>query len=197
MTAKISDLTDVQGGMVLSRKEAKSQKEASFEYRRLTLRAFDGNGNINRSELEIFPTCEDLENALFTKAGDVVIRLVSPMYPVYIEPGYENILVPSQFAVLRVKDRAKVMPEYLRLCLAQKSVQERILSLESGTAQKTVKIKTVLDLEIPLQPLHIQQEAVQVDRLSRKRECMYRELIENERILTEHFIEKMIGGTNR
>ncbi len=197
MTAKISDLADVQGGMVLSRKEAKNQKEASFEYSRLTLRAFDENGNINRSELEIFHACEDLENALFTKAGDVVIRLVSPMYPVYIEPGYENILVPSQFAVLRIKDRVKVMPEYLRLCLAQKSVQERILSLESGTAQKTVKIKTVLDLEIPLQPSRIQQEAVQLDRLSRKRECMYRELIGIERILTEHLIEKIIGGANR
>ena len=134
---------------------------------------------------------------MFTKVGDVAIRLVSPMYPAYIEPGYENILVPSQFAILRVKGCAGIMPEYLRLCLAQKSVEERILSLESGTAQKTVKIKTVLDLEIPLQPLHIQQQAVQIDLLSRKRECMYRELIENERILTEHLIEKMIGGTNQ
>ena len=45
--------------------------------------------------------------------------------------------------------------------------------------------------------LHIQQQAVQIDLLSRKRECMYRELIENERILTKHLIEKMIGGTNQ
>lgn len=197
MIAKISDLADVQGGMVLSRKEAKNQKESAFEYSRLTLRAFDKNGNINRSELEIFHACENLENALFTEVGDVVIRLVSPMYPAYIELGFENILVPSQFAILRVKDCARVMPEYLRLCLTQKSVEERILSLESGTAQKTVKIKTVLDLEIPLQPLHIQQQAVQIDLLSRKRECMCRELIENERILTKHLIEKMIGGTNQ
>lgn len=197
MSAKISDLADVQGGMVLSRKEAKSPDNTACRYQRLTLRSFDQNGNIDKNELEIFHACESLENALFTQAGDVVIRLFSPMYPVHIETGYENILVPSQFAVLRVKDDTEIMPEYLRLCLAQKSVQERILSLESGTAQKTVKIKTVLDLEIPLQPLHIQQKAVQIDRLSRKRECMYRELMENERILTEHLIEKMIGGSNR
>ena len=54
-----------------------------------------------------------------------------------------------------------------------------------------------MDLEVPLQPLHIQQQAAQIDLLSRKRERMYRELIENERILTEHLIEKMIGGTNQ
>ena len=94
MIAKISDLADVQGGIVLSRKEAKNQKESAFEYSRLTLRAFDENGNINRSELKIFHACESLENALFTKVGDVVIRLVSPMYPASIEPDYENIPRP-------------------------------------------------------------------------------------------------------
>ena len=197
MIAKISDIADVQGGMVLSRKEAKSPEDTVCEYQRLTLRSFDETGNIDKVELETFHACESLENVLFTQTGDVVIRLVSPMYPVYIEAGYDGILVPSQFAVLRVKDNMEIAPEYLRLCLAQRIIQDRILNLESGTAQKTVKIKTVLDLEIPLQPLHIQQEAVQIDRLGRKRELMYRELIENERILTEHLIEKMIGGTNR
>ena len=197
MIAKISDIADVQGGMVLSRKEAKSPEDTVCEYQRLTLRSFDETGNIDKVELETFHACESLENVLFTQTGDVVIRLVSPMYPVYIEAGYDGILVPSQFAVLRVKDNMEIAPEYLRLCLAQRIIQDRILNLESGTAQKTVKIKTVLDLEIPLQPLRIQQEAVQIDRLGRKRELMYRELIENERILTEHLIEKMIGGTNR
>lgn len=136
MIAKISDLADVQGGIVLSRKEAKNQKESVFEYSRLTLRAFDENGNINRSELEIFHACESLENALFTKVGDVVIRLVSPMYPASIEPDYENILVPSQFAILRVKDCAKVMPEYLRLCLAQKVWRNEFSAWKAGQPRR-------------------------------------------------------------
>ena len=150
MIAKISDIADVQGGMVLSRKEAKSPEDTVCEYQRLTLRSFDETGNIDKVELETFHACESLENVLFTQTGDVVIRLVSPMYPVYIEAGYDGILVPSQFAVLRVKDNMEIAPEYLRLCLAQRIIQDRILNLESGTAQKTVKIKTVLDLEIPL-----------------------------------------------
>ena len=195
MIAKISDIADVQGGMVLSRKEAKSPEDTVCEYQRLTLRSFDETGNIDKVELETFHACESLENVLFTQTGDVVIRLVSPMYPVYIEAGYDGILVPSQFAVLRVKDNMEIAPEYLRLCLAQRIIQDRILNLESGTAQKTVKIKTVLDLEIPLQPLHIQQEAVQIDRLGRKRELMYRELIENERILCRYSTDKYAAKT--
>ena len=144
MVAKISDVAEVQGGIVLSRKEAKTQEESYCSYKRLTLRAFDRTGSIHVSDLEDFYACESLDNALFTSKGDVVVRLLSPMYPVYVENNYENILLPSQFAVLRVKDREVIMPEYLRLWLAQNSIQDRVLDLESGTAQKAVKIKTIL-----------------------------------------------------
>ena len=197
MTAKISDVADMQGGIVLSRKEAKSPDESLASYKRLTLRAFDGIGNIHLSELEPFYACEDLGGALFTSKGDVVVRLVSPMYPVYIDDNYENILVPSQFAVLRVKDQSVMMPEYLRLWLAQNSVQELVLSLESGTAQKTVKIKTILNLEMTIQSLEVQEKAVKIDMLSRRRECLYRKLIEEERTLTENLLKNIIGGINR
>jgi hypothetical protein len=197
MIAKVSDIAEVHGGIVLRRKEAKSWDESYCSYKRLTLRAFDRTGNICVSDLEDFYACKSLEKALFTEKGDVVVRLVSPMYPVYIEDGYEDILVPSQFAVLRAKDRGIIMPEYLRLCLAQNSIQDRVLSLESGTAQKGVKIKTILNLEISIPSLEVQQKAVKIDTLSRHRECLYRELIEEERLLTGNLLENIIGGINR
>ena len=197
MVAKISDVAEVQGGIVLSRKEAKTQEESYCSYKRLTLRAFDRTGRIHVSDLEDFYACESLDNALFTSKGDVVVRLLSPMYPVYVENNYENILVPSQFAVLRVKDREVIMPEYLRLWLAQKSIQDRVLDLESGTAQKAVKIKTILNLDISIPPLEVQKKAVMIDTLSRRRECLYRELIEEEQTLTENLLENIIGGINR
>lgn len=197
MVAKISDVAEVQGGIVLSRKEAKTQEESYCSYKRLTLRAFDRTGSIHVSDLEDFYACESLENALFTSKGDVVVRLLSPMYPVYVEDNYEDILVPSQFAVLRVKDRGVIMPEYLRLWLAQNSIQDQVLSLESGTAQKAVKIKTILNLEISIPPLEVQKKAAMIDALSRRRECLYHELIEEERTLTESLLKNIIGGINR
>lgn len=197
MIAKISDIAEIQGGIVLSRKEAKSQDESYYTYKRLTLRAFDRTGILHISDLEDFCACDSLDNALFTKNGDVLVRLLSPMYPVYVEENYEGILVPSQFAVLRVKDAKVVMPEYLRLYLAQKTIQDLVLSLERGTAQKAVKIKTILNLEISIPALEVQQKAVKIDTLSRYRECLYRELIEEERTLTENLLENIIGGINR
>ena len=162
MVAKISDVAEVQGGIVLSRKEAKTQEESYCSYKRLTLRAFDRTGSIHVSDLEDFYACESLDNALFTSKGDVVVRLLSPMYPVYVE-----------------------------------NIQDRVLDLESGTAQKAVKIKTILNLDIFIPPLEVQKKAVMIDTLSRRRECLYRELIEEERTLTENLLENIIGGINR
>lgn len=194
MVAKISDIADVQGGLVLSRKEAASNVETYYKYKRLTVRALGEDGYIENSELEDFYSNELLDHALFTTRGSVAVRLVSPMYPVFISESCENLLVPSQIAVLRVKNQNFIMPQYLRLCLAQKNIQEKVQKIERGTAQRTVKIGTITELQIVVPDMKTQKMAVEIDEMSRKRERMYQNLIKQERLLTEKVIENIIGG---
>lgn len=195
MIVKISDIADAQGGLVLSRKEEKFPSSNSFIFKRLTLRSLDDNGFINKEDLEDFYSKDSLENALFTSLNDVVIRLFSPMCPVTIDENHTGLLVPSQLAVLKVKKNAPIMPEYLRLCLAQKEIQERVEMAESGTAQRTVKLKTIMDLQVSVPGLDVQRKAVQIDILSRERERMYQDLIAQQRLFTEKIIENIIGGS--
>lgn len=195
MIVKISDIADAQGGLVLSRKEARNPTADSHQYRRLTLRALGDNGYINPTELEDFYAAESLDNALFTTSGSIAVRLAFPLYPVLINEECQNLLVPSQIAVLKVKDCKVVLPAYLRLCLAQRDVQDRVQKIESGTAQRTVKIGTIMDLQIAVPNMETQRKAVAIDELSRKRERMYRDLIEQERLFNDAVIENIIGGT--
>ena len=195
MYSKISEIAVAQGGLVLSRKEARNPRADIYGYKRLTLRALGENGYIRSGELEDFYANEPLDNALFTCPGDVVIRLFSPMCPVLIDDGEEGLLVPSQLAVLKVKDNTIILPEYLRLYLAQKDIQERVQKIESGTAQRTVKLGTIMDLPIVVPDIETQKKAVKIDILSRNRERIYLDLIEQERLLSESIIEKIIGGT--
>ena len=171
MNSKISEIAVAQGGLVLSRKEARNPRADIYGYKRLTLRALGENGYIRSGELEDFYANEPLDNALFTCPGDVVIRLFSPMCPVLIDDGEEGLLVPSQLAVLKVKDNTIILPEYLRLYLAQK------------------------DIPIVVPDIETQKKAVKIDILSRNRERIYLDLIEQERLLSESIIEKIIGGT--
>ena len=54
-----------------------------------------------------------------------------------------------------------------------------------------------MDLLIEVPDMETQRRAIEVDELSRKREHMYLDLIDQERQLTEITIKKIIGGSLR
>lgn len=197
MILHISEIVDAQGGLVLSRKEAKDPEGNVYRYKRLTLRSLAEDGYINDSDLEDFYTNESLNSVWFTSLGDVVIRLFSPLCPTVIEENRMKLLVPSQLAILKVRDRSIISPEFLRLSLSQKEIQEHVSRIERGTAQRTVKLGTIMDLLIDVPDMETQRRAVEVDKLSRQRERMYMDLINQERQMTEITIRKIIGGTSR
>ncbi len=194
MILQISEIVDAQGGLVLSRKEAKEPEADVYRYKRLTLRALTEEGYIRDEDLEDFYTNEPLNSAWFTSHGDVMIRLFSPLCPTVIEENQKKLLVPSQLAILKVKDRSIILPEFLRLALSQKEIQEHVSRIERGTAQRTVKLGTIMELMIEVPDMETQRQVVEVDKLSRQRERMYMELINQERQLTEIVIRKIIGG---
>lgn len=195
MILQISEIVDAQGGLVLSRKEAKDPEADIYRYKRLTLRSLTENGYVNDSDLEDFYANELLNNAWFASPGDVVIRLFSPLCPTVIDEHQKKLLVPSQLAILKVKDHSVISPEFLRLALSQHEVQEHIKRIERGTAQRTVKLGTIMDVQIEVPDMETQKQAVEIDELSRKRERMYMDLITQERQLTEIAIRKIIGGS--
>lgn len=194
MILQISEIVDAQGGLVLSRKEAKDPEADVYRYKKLTLRSLTEDGYISDDDLEDFYTNESLNNAWFTYYGDVVIRLFSPLCPTVIEESRMKLLVPSQLAILKVKDCSIISPEFLRLSLSQKEIQEHVSRIERGTAQRTVKLGTIMDLLIEVPDMETQRRAVEIDKCSRQRERMYMELINQERQLTEIAIRKIIGG---
>ena len=181
MMMQISELVKAQGGLVLSRKETKASGNGGCPYKRLTLRALTEDGEIDSSALEDFCASETLNHAWFASPGDVVIRLFSPLCPVVIEEGQEKLLVPSQLAILKVKDCTILLPEFLKISLSQKEIQEKIRRIESGTTQRVVKLGTIMELQIEVPDKETQRRVVEMDTLCRKKERMYLKLMEQER----------------
>lgn len=197
MIYKLSDLADIHSGVVLSRKEVPADCSAAILYQRLTLRALTESGNLLQSELEQFFSREKLDGDLVTAVDDVIVRLCTPINPILIDRKQAGYLIPSQLAAIRVKDRSLLLPAYLRWYLSQKSILDALQAAEHGTAQRTIKVKSLLDLEIELPSLQIQQQIAEIDALSRKREALYQELILQERLHTEYVIERIVGGNKQ
>ncbi len=194
MRQKLYELAEIHSGVVLSRKEAPPDNPRSIHYVRLTLRALSDAGILQQAELEPYFSREKLEPSLFTSIDDIVVRLCTPINPVLIGENQVGFLIPSQIAALRVKASSALLPGYLRWFLSKKGVLEALQAAEHGTAQRTIKVKSFLDLEIDVPPIQIQRKVSEIDQLSRRRERLYQELIVQERLHTEQIIDSIVGG---
>jgi hypothetical protein len=192
MQVPLSSIATIQSGLVLSRKETNSDYDA-IKYQRLSLRAFNSSGRVDHSELEDFLSRDPILMTHRTTPGDIVIRLFSPLFPTLITEDDAGFVIPSQLAVVRLWQDVPVMPEYLRYCLSRQAVADALSTTECGL-QRSITVKTISNLNIPIVPIGVQKNIKQIFELSSQRAQLYQQLINQEQIQTENVIEAMIKG---
>lgn len=190
---KLSDFATLQSGLVLNRKEARSEEETAKYYKRINMRSLSEYGELDRNDLDIFPSVEILDSAVLTQPNDIIVKLFTPIYPTLISEKDKGFIIPSQLVVIRVFDD-KVLPEYLRYYLSAPEVSDLMLSIEGWRSQRTIKVSTFADLEIPIPSIEKQQLIAKISAINSQRERLYKELIEEEKKLTTLKLQKYIGG---
>ena len=190
---KLSDFATLQSGLVLNRKEARSEEETAKYYKRINMRSLSEYGELDRNDLDIFPSVEILDSAVLTQPNDIIVKLFTPIYPTLISEEDKGFIIPSQLVVIRVFDD-QVLPEYLRYYLSAPEVSELMLSIEGWRSQRTIKVSTFADLEIPIPSIEKQKLIAKISAINSQRERLHKELIEEEKKLTTLKLQKYIGG---
>lgn len=190
---KLSDFATLQSGLVLNRKEARSEEETAKYYKRINMRSLNEYGELDRNDLDIFPSVEILDSAVLTQPNDIIVKLFTPIYPTLISEEDKGFIIPSQLVVIRVFDD-QVLPEYLQYYLSAPEVSELMLSIEGWRSQRTIKVSTFADLEIPIPSIEKQKLIAKISAINSQRERLYKELIEEEKKLTTLKLQKHIGG---
>ena len=190
---KLSEFATLQSGLVLNRKEARSDEETAKCYKRINMRSLSEYGKLDRNDLDIFPSIEILDSAVLTQPNDVIVKLFTPICPTLISEEDIGFIIPSQLVVIRVFDN-RVLPEYLRYYLSAPEVSDLMLSIEGWRSQRTIKVSTFADLEIPIPAIEKQQLIAKISETNSHRERLYKELIEEEKKLTTLKLQKYIGG---
>ena len=190
---KLSDFATLQSGLVLNRKEARSEEETAKYYKRINMRSLSEYGELDRNDLDIFPSVEILDSAVLTQPNDIIVKLFTPIYPTLISEEDKGFIIPSQLVVIRVFDD-QVLPEYLQYYLSAPEVSELMLSIEGWRSQRTIKVSTFADLEIPIPSIEKQKLIAKISAINSQRERLYKELIEEEKKLTTLKLQKYIGG---
>jgi len=191
---KLCDIASLQSGLVLNRKEARSAEETVKVYRRLNLRSLSSYNKIDHNELDVFPAKEVLDPSVLTESGDIVIKLFTPICPVVITEYDSGLVIPSQLAVIRIFN-SEIRAQYLRYWLSTTVVSEQLQSLEGWQSQRTIKIGTFSELDVPVLPIKEQMIVADMVSTTLRQEKLYRKLIEEQLRFTELSIKKIIGGT--
>ena len=108
----LGEIADIRSGLVLSRKQASVDSPQAIRYHQLSLRAVKAEGEIDPAELEPYFAKEPLSMDYLTQPNDIVVRLTAPYTAVLIDDTTRNLVITSNFVVIRIRG-TELVPGYL------------------------------------------------------------------------------------
>ena len=192
-TNKISEIANIQSGLVLSRKAADKDTQ-TYTYKRLTLRSVTEDCLLDTSSFEIYEACEPIENQFLTKENDIIIRLFAPVCTTLITKENEGLVVPSQLAIIRLKEDSLYLPGYISTYLSDERNLGKLIEDAGMASQKIINIKNVADVRIPCLPIEKQNIISNITSEHLNLISLYKEIIQQETLRTKAIIKDIIGG---
>lgn len=162
---KLGEISDVRSGLVLSRKKAGGKSE--YVYYALNLRSIDASGYIDTGQLDLFNSKEELNEEYLTRKGDVIVRMSTPYTAVIIDENTENLVISSNFVLIRQNGR-KLLPEYLYWLLNTAKVKHRIYESATSNMLGSVNAKYISDFEVEPISLAQQRQIAEINTLAKR-----------------------------
>lgn len=146
-----------------------------------------GDGRINFNNCKFLPIdyLEKYQNYKL-KVEDILIAMTGATVGKVGMVLEENLpaLLNQRVGKYEIKEKTKILPEFLYYIVSSEYYKEKVLSLAIGGAQPNISAKQLESIEIPLPPLDKQREIIK--KLNEKRELVYEaksliEKVERER----------------
>ena len=187
----MDQISEIQTGLVLARKKAISKDKETTKYKLLTLKSIDPLGLLNPNFLDIFVSNSQLEKKYITKEGDIIIRLTSPYTSLVIDSDAKGIVIPSNFAIIRLMNKL-FCPEYISLYLNSEKINRVFNKSAISTTIPLIKTSFLRNIDIVEKPLKIQEEIVEFNNLQHKEEMLLNNLKQEKKKLAQTYISKII-----
>lgn len=185
---KLGEVAVVRSGLVLSRKQ--SRESTSYKYKLLNLRSIKEDGSIDLSQLDVFDAIETLSAEYVSHVGDVIVRLSAPYTAVLIDEMTENMVISSNFVIIRANKRF-LMPEYIFWLLNTQKVKRQIYENTSSNMLGAIKAKYFSEFALSPLPLEKQEKIAALNILARKEVHLSRALAEQKEILYADYIDRV------
>ncbi|MBR3655351.1 MAG: restriction endonuclease subunit S [Elusimicrobia bacterium] len=201
---KLSELFDVQIGLVVSRKAVDFTEQSNninySKYKVLSLKSFLEDNTISTDFFNEIYTENIMDEKYLTKENDIIVRLINPLKSFVVTKDLENIVVPSQFVKLRNNKSSNILSEpvineYVSIFLNTFSNTKKMQQYkkEDTWLVNSIKQSTISDIDIPVINLEKQKEIVEFYKLLNKEIKLYKNLIEKKEEFYKSFLQNLIG----
>lgn len=204
----LNQIVEIQAGLVLSRTGAKqlelikrnvAEKVSDItvrKYKAITLRSITDVGILDLSQCDDFDSKEEISDRYLTHNNDILVRMFTPLKCCLINSEEENLVVPSQFCILKLKEsfRNIILPEYLYLVMRNKDFSKQVQKLEEGFQLRSIKTSSIAKIKINIPDIATQEKLINVSNLIIRKEKLMSELIIQEKLYNEAILEKLIKG---
>lgn len=204
----LNQIVEIQAGLVLSRTGAKqlelikrnvAEKVSDIivrKYKVITLRSITDVGILDLSQCDDFDSKEEISDRYLTHKNDILVRMFTPLKCCLINSEEENLVVPSQFCILKLKEsfRNIILPEYLYLVMCNKDFSKQVQKLEEGFQLRSIKTSSIAKIKINIPDIATQEKLINVSNLIIRKEKLMSELIIQEKLYNEAILEKLIKG---
>ena len=137
------------GGQIIRRIEVENPEFETVEdsSRKTVVAKTVGYGLIEEQNIVIKDYKNKVDDAKYTKKGDIVIKLSAPYNAAYITEENEDMLVSSFCAIIRSTEH--IDPYFLLACLNSEFCQKQLIKSVSGALIGILNSTKLKSLEIP------------------------------------------------
>lgn len=194
---KLKEVVEIFSGIVLRRfDKSKKSLEISKQtadlrgkiYYHITLKGVEDN-IIDSKLLESIKMEKEVNERYLLKKGDIVMKLTPPYSAAVVSFDCENLLAPSNFAIIRLKEEFD--PEYLSFVLNGKNTRKQLQRLVEGTTVQVIKISNLKELKLRRRTITEQKKYAKLSSLLSKRLELRNRTLQIEELLTEELLLDM------
>ncbi|MDR2544889.1 MAG: hypothetical protein LBD03_05010 [Methanobrevibacter sp.] len=190
---KLGEIAKVSSGMFTKRYDAENSKNNDFPlnyYKTISNKSVEEN-YINENLFENLSTDRDIDSKYIAKENDIIMKL-SPPYNVSIIDFKKNyVIVPLNFAIIRLKKDVEFFPMYLSYLLNSYNIRKQLSRLVEGSGIQVMKISHVKEIKVKKIAISKQKKYAKLFSLLNERKKLMKRKFEVEEILSENIINQL------
>ncbi|MCS2900563.1 restriction endonuclease subunit S [Bacteroides thetaiotaomicron] len=140
---------------------------------------------------------DDSNNKYFLKEGDLLFSAkgANNFCTIFHTQKY-NAVASSSFLIIRIRDKKRILPDYLCWFFNRQTTLQYLTSNAKGTSIPSISKSTVEELNIPILPVDKQEKIIAIAKLQKTEERLYKKIIRKREQLTEYKLKNIISNGN-